>query len=286
MADRPSVAVLGTGIMGGGMAGRLAGAGFPLAVWNRSRAKAEALAAAGARVADGPADAVAGADVVLTMLADGDATTAVMAEAVGAARPGTLWLQMGTVGIEATDRLAALAAGAGLGFVDAPVVGTKQPAEQGTLTVFASGPSSLRERSEEVFAPLAAKVLWVGGVGAGTRLKLVVNGWLATLLAGLAEAVALAEGLGIDPRVFLAAIEGGPLGAPYAQLKGSMMIERDYPASFPLHLLAKDVGLVAAAASAARVPLRVPSAVLDLLMAAVPTYGDQDMSAVVEAVRA
>lgn len=285
MADRPSVAVLGTGIMGGAMAARLAGHGFRLVVWNRSRARAEPLAAAGARVAGTPAEAVAGADVVVTMLADGDATASVMTDARAALGDGALWLQMGTVGITATERLARLAAEAGVAFVDAPVSGTRQPAEQGKLTVFASGPAELSERCAPVFDTVAAKVLWVGEAGAGTRLKLVVNAWLAALVGGLAESVALAEGIGVDPRQFLAAIDGVPVGAPYAQLKGTMMIDRDYPPSFPLHLLTKDVALVADAAAEAGLALRVGPAVLALLEAAEERHAEDDMAAIVEALR-
>lgn len=266
------------------MAARLAD-GFPLAVWNRSRAKAEPLAAAGARVAGTPAEAVAGADVVITMLADGDATASVMTAARAALGADTLWLQMGTVGGTATERLAGLAAEAGVAFVDAPVSGTRQPAEQGRLTVFASGPAELADRCRPVFDAVAAKVLWVGEVGAGTKLKLVVNAWLAALVGGLAESVALAERIGVDPRRFLEAIDGAPVGAPYAQLKGTMMIDREYPPSFPLHLLAKDVALVADAAAEAGLELRVGPAVHALLEAAAERHADDDMAAVVEALR-
>lgn len=287
------IAVLGTGIMGGAMARRWAGHDFAVTAWNRDRAKAEALVAgagAGAltvAVAETPAAAVAGAEVVVTMLADGAATEAVMADALPALAAGATWIQMGTVGLDATARLAARASAADdVGFVDAPVSGTRQPAEQGLLTVFASGPQALRDRCDRVFAPVAARVLWVGDdAGAGSRLKLVVNHWLAALVAGLAEAIALAEGLGVDPRRFLDAIEGGPLGSGYATVKGAMMVDRDYPTAFPLHLLAKDVALVAEAAEGAEVPLRLPAAVADLLAAALPAHADADMSAVVEALR-
>src|SRR5262245_28003670 len=147
MADRPTIAVLGTGIMGSAMAGRWAQAGFPLAVWNRHRSKAEGVAAPGARVAATPAEAVAGADVVVTMLADGDATVAVMKQARPSINGDTLWLQMGTVGIVATDRLAAMAAAPPpLRFVDAPVTGTRAPAQRGELVVLASGPESVRDQ--------------------------------------------------------------------------------------------------------------------------------------------
>jgi len=281
----PTLAVLGTGIMGGAMARRWAGHGFAVTAWNRDRTKAEALGDTGLAVADTPGDAVRRARYVVTMLADGDATEQVATEALPAVADGAIWVQMGTVGVDATDRLAALAADAGVTFVDAPVSGTKQPAEQGTLMVLASGPEPVRQELERVFDPVAARVVWVGDVGAGSRLKLVINSWLATLLAGLAESIALAEGLGLDPARFLDAIDGGPLGPAYASLKGSMMLERDYPPAFPLRLLAKDVDLVAAAAAEADVPLRLPAAVGALLTAARPEHDDEDMSALVEALR-
>lgn len=155
----PALAVLGTGIMGGAMARRWAEHGFAIAVWNRDRTKAAALAGAGATVADTPADAVRAADVVVTVLADGGVTEKVMADALPAISPGAVWLQMATVGIGATERLAAMATGAGIAFVDAPVSGTKQPAEQGTLTVLASGAEELGDQLAPVFEPVAARTL-------------------------------------------------------------------------------------------------------------------------------
>lgn len=285
MAEPLQVTVLGTGIMGTAMARRWADHGFAVTAWNRDRAKAERVGG-GVAVADTPSSAVEGADVLVTMLADGDVTERVMTDVVGSVANGAVWIQMGTVGIDATDRLVVMASAAGVGFVDAPVSGTKQPAEQGKLTVLAAGPEALRARADAVFAPVAARVTWVGETpGAGTRLKLVVNAWLAALLAGLAEAIALADGIGVDPHAFLAAIEGGPLGSGYAAAKGPMMIDRNYPAAFPLHLLLKDVDLVSDAAASAGVDLRLPAAIRSLLADVTERHGDDDMSAIVEAFR-
>jgi 3-hydroxyisobutyrate dehydrogenase len=285
MDDRPRVAVVGTGLMGGAMAGRLLANQFPVTVWNRRREKAAQLEPAGAVVASSPEEAVSDANVIITMLSDGSVTQAVMSDAVGLMPEGSIWLQMGTVGADATEQLADLAAKAGVAFVDAPVLGTKQPAEQGTLTVFASGPEEVRERCQPIFEAVASKVMWVGDVGAGSRLKIVVNAWLTALVAGLAEAIALAEATGVDPRQLLAAIEGGPVGPAYAQVKGKMMIERSYPASFPLRLFVETVDLIEAAAGQAGVNLRLPAAVRAHLRAALEHHGDEDMSAMVEALR-
>ena len=157
-----TVAVLGTGTMGAGMARNLIGAGLDVTVWNRSPDRARPLADAGARIATDAAEAVSGADVVVTMLFDVDAVAQVMEWALPAVAPNAVWVQTSTVGLEGTERLAALAAQHDVAFVDAPVLGTKGPAEQGTLTVLASGPTSLREAVAPVFDAIGSKTIWVG----------------------------------------------------------------------------------------------------------------------------
>ena len=221
------VAVLGTGIMGAPMARNLAAAGHEVSAWNRSREKAEPLAEHGITVAGSVAEAVAGAEVVVTMLADAPAVEAVAEEALGAL-DGAVLAQMSTIGLAATDRLAQRAADAGVAFVDAPVSGTRQPAEEGKLVVLASGPEEVRERVDPVFDAVGAKTVWLGEAGEAQRLKLVLNTWLLGLTEALAEAIALAEGLGVDPRRFLETIDGAPVGAPYAQVKGPMMIDGEF----------------------------------------------------------
>lgn len=243
---KPSVAVLGTGIMGAPIARNIAAAGLDTRAWNRTRSKADPLAQQGVTVGDTPAEAVDGADVVVTMLADGPAVEHVMTEggALDAMRNDALWVQMSTVGIAATERLAQLAERRGVEFVDSPVSGTKKPAEDAALTVLASGPEPARARCAPVFDAIASKVVWLGEAGEGTRLKLVINAWVVSLLASLAETIAFAEGIDVPPERFLQAIDGGAVGAPYAQLKGPLMIARDFPTSFPLDLALKDVRLV------------------------------------------
>jgi 3-hydroxyisobutyrate dehydrogenase len=279
------VAVLGTGIMGAPMARNLAGAGHEVSAWNRSREKAEPLAEHGATVAHSVAEAVAGADVVVTMLADARAVEAVAEEALGA-MDGAVLAQMSTIGLAATDRLAQRAADAGVPFVDAPVSGTRQPAEQGKLLVLASGSDDVRDRVDPVFDAVGAKTVWLGEAGTGQRLKLVLNTWLLGLTEALAEAIALAEGLGVDPRTFLETIDGAPVGAPYAQLKGPMMIDGDFPPSFPLDLAAKDAELALEAAGAAGLRLGALAAVAEQMRRASEAgHGDQDMAATIHASR-
>jgi 3-hydroxyisobutyrate dehydrogenase len=279
------LAVLGTGTMGAPMARNLAVAGHEVRAWNRSRERAEPLAADGVQVAGSPDEAAAGAEIVVTMLSDGDAVEAVAAEL--AFPDGAVWAQMSTVGIEATERLLARAADAGVLLVDAPVLGTKAPAEQGKLIVIASGDAGARERCAPVFDAVGARTVALGDEpGASTRMKLVLNAWLVSLVEGLAESVALAEGLGVDPAGFLEIIDGGPLGPAYAKMKGTLMIERSYEPSFSLALAAKDARLALDAAEASGLELPALRAIRAQLEKAVEQgHGDADMAAAVEASR-
>jgi 3-hydroxyisobutyrate dehydrogenase len=279
-----TVAVLGTGIMGFPMARNLAAAGFDVRAWNRTREKAEPLAEHGVTVADTPAEAANGADVLVTILSDTDAVVA----AVEGVRDVPAWAQMSTVGLEGTERLSALAAERGMGYVDAPVVGTRQPAEQAQLLVLASGDPALRERVDPVFDAVGRATRWLGDEpGAATRFKLVLNHWVLGLVENLGETIALAEGLGIDPRAFLEAIEGAPMDSPYAQTKGSAIVEGtlDEPA-FALRLARKDVGLVMEAAREAGVSVPVMEAAWKQFGRAEELgHGDKDMAATVHAAR-
>jgi 3-hydroxyisobutyrate dehydrogenase len=280
------VAVLGTGIMGAPMARNIAAAGHEVRAWNRTRERAEPLAQHGATVAGTPAEAVDGADVVVTMLSDGAAVEAVVADLPFP--DGSVWAQMSTVGVEAIERLSARAAEAGVPIVDAPVLGTRAPAEQGQLTVIAAGPPDARERCAPVFDAVGARTVVLGDEpGAATRMKLVLNAWLLALVEGLAESVALAERLGVEPARFLEIIDGGPLGPPYAKMKGTMMIERSYEPSFSLGLAAKDARLALEAAEAQGLELPALRAIRAQLEKAVEQgHGDEDMAAAVEASRA
>jgi 3-hydroxyisobutyrate dehydrogenase len=285
MADR--VAVLGTGIMGTPMARNLLKAGFEVTAWDRTAEKARALEADGAQAADTPAAAVAESDFVLTMLADGDAVQSVMEQAADAVPDGAIWLQMSTVGVEATGRLAKLAEQHGIAFVDAPVLGTKQPAEQGQLTVLASGPQPALERARPVFEAVGSKIVELGEAGNGSRMKLVLNSWVVALVEGLAETIAFAESIGVDPAKFLETISGGPMGPPYAELKGKMMIERDFATSFPLKHALKDARLVLEAAESAGIELPLIEAVArQMERAANASHADEDLAATIYATAA
>ena len=283
-----TVAVLGAGgMMGFAMARNIARAGIAVRAWNRTRAKAEPLAADGAHIADTPADAAAGAGIVLTMLADSDAVIAVMECDVGAlpvmadsSQPDyPIWLQMSTIGEEATDWCMGLACRYGVGFVDAPVLGTREPAEKGELVVLESGPEEARPRVQPVFDAVGHRTVRAGQAGAGTRLKLVTNSWVLAVVEAAAETYALAEGLGVDPALFFQAIGQGPLDLPYLRLKARAMAARDFSPSFRLKLAAKDAGLVSDAAWQHGLELPVFDLIARRLGQAAGQHGDEDISA-------
>ncbi|MDQ6607906.1 MAG: NAD(P)-dependent oxidoreductase [Actinomycetota bacterium] len=284
MISKETVAVLGAGgTMGFAMARNLARDGFEVRAWNRSREKAEPLSQDGAEVFDSPAQAVAGADVILTMLADVDAVIDAMrgdGGALSADLPArTIWLQMSTIGEAAIERCIALAREHDLELVDAPVLGTKQPAEEGKLVVLASGPEPVRDRVQPIFAVVGQRSMWVGEAGAGTRLKLATNGRLVTVVEGCAESLALAEGFGLDPQLLLDAVAGGPLDLPYLQMKGKAMIERRFDPSFKLKLAAKDAALVDESARRHDLDLPLVKTIHERLEQAAREYGDEDLSA-------
>ncbi len=272
-----SIAFLGAGgTMGLPMARNLLQAGFEVRAWNRTPEKAQPLAQDGATICDTPADAARETSVILTMLSDADAVLDVMQGGGGGA---DVWLQMSTIGIDGTQRCAALAGRCGLSFADAPVLGTKQPAEQGALVVLASGPEDVSNRLAAIFDAVGKRTMWVGEAGAGTRLKLAVNAWILSVVEGAAETIALAEGLGLDPSLVLDAVAGGPLDLPYLQMKGRAMIERSFEPAFRLALAAKDAALVEDAAAEHGLDLPLVAAVRRRLEDAVAEHGDKDMAA-------
>ncbi len=253
------VAVLGTGIMGSAMARNLLRAGLAVTVWDRSPEATAGLEREGARAAGSPAEAVRDADVVITTLPTAAVVESVMfgdrvAEAFA---PGAVWAQMGTIGVEATEQTAARLEKVrpGVLFVDAPVSGSKGPAEQGQLLILASGPDAAREPLSGPFAAIGRNTVWLGAAGQGSRLKLVVNAYMSTLIEGVAEAVELARRLGIDVAALDAAIEGGPLDAPIADAKLHKIATSDYAPEFPLQWALKDVDLALDAGGGTGLPL-------------------------------
>jgi 3-hydroxyisobutyrate dehydrogenase len=258
-ADHVRTAVLGTGIMGSAMARNLAAAGLRTTVWDRSPGAAAPLAEAGALVAASPAEAVRDADVVITMLPTAEVVSSVFFDggAAQALAQGAVWAQMGTIGLEATadiaSRLGELRPDAL--FVDAPVSGSKGPAEAGQLLILASGPAAAATALGPVFSALGRRTVWLGEAGQGSAMKLVVNAYMSILIEGVAEALELAGRLGIDDARLAECIEGGPLDAPIADAKLHKMEHGDFAPEFPLAWALKDVDLAAAAAGDGELPV-------------------------------
>ncbi|MFD5233338.1 NAD(P)-dependent oxidoreductase [Streptomyces qaidamensis] len=284
MTHQLTVSVLGTGIMGAAMARNLARAGHTVHAWNRTRAKAERLAAEGVRIADSPEQAVRDTDVVLTMLHDGPAALDTMREAAPALRPGTAWVQSSTAGLDGVAELAAFAREHGLVFYDAPVLGTRQPAEAGKLTVLAAGPVEGREKVTPVFEAVGARTVWSGEDGAeggATRLKLVANSWVLAVTAAAGEALALSKALGVDPHGFFDLIAGGPLDMGYLRAKSELVLEGKLtPPQFAVSTAAKDARLIVQAGAGNGVRLDVAEAAAARMeRAAAQGHADEDMAA-------
>ncbi|MGI8713248.1 MAG: NAD(P)-dependent oxidoreductase [Solirubrobacteraceae bacterium] len=275
------LAFLGTGVMGLPMARNLGDAGFSVHAWNRSPERAAPLARDGAELFDDPRAAADGCPLLVTMLSDADGVLDVAAAALEAPDTPDVWLQMSTIGIEGTERCAELADDREVTFVDAPVLGTRVPAEQGTLVILGSGPETARPAAEPVFDAVGARTLWLGEAGIGTRAKVMINAWVVGIVGVLAETIRLSEGLGVDPQVFFDAVAGGPLDLGYARLKGTAMIDRSFDdVSFRLALARKDADLVLAAAAGAGLELPIMQGALARLQAAeADGHGDQDMAA-------
>ena len=276
------VAVLGTGIMGSAMTRNLISAGLGTTVWDRSPAATAPLAAAGALVAASPVEAVRDAGMLITMLPTAEVVNEVMfaGGVVEALAEGAVWAQMGTIGVKETTEIASQLAQlrSDVMFVDAPVSGSKGPAEAGQLLILASGPPAATAVADAVFSAIGRKTVWLGEAGPGSRMKLVVNAYMSILIEGVAEALELAAQLGVDDAKLAEAIEGGPLDAPIADAKLHKMARGDFAPEFPLEWALKDVDLAIAAAGHDTLP--VLAALSRQWRAAVDAgHGREDVSA-------
>lgn len=250
------VAFLGIGTMGRAMATNALGAGIPTIVWNRNPEATRDFADLGAVVADSPADAARQADIVVTMVTDANVAISIARDQgmLAALAPDAIWVQMSTIGVVGSERVAELVSAerADVTLVDAPVSGSKGPAEQGTLTIFASGPEKVRSRLDPLFDALGQRTIWVGPVGTGSRLKLVANAWLALAAEAVNTSVALAHQLGLQAETVSNALAGGPLVSPWQAAKLERIVQDDFSVQFALRLALKDVHLALEAAGDGR----------------------------------
>ena len=281
--DLPKAAVLGLGTMGRAMAANTLRARIPTVVWNRDPRPAQALAGEGAEVATSVPDAVREADVVITMVTDADAVTSIASEGgmMSALPSGAVWAQMSTIGTEGTEALAALVARErpDVHFVDAPVSGSKVPAQEGTLLILASGPEQARLRLAPVFEAIGQRTVWLGPAGNGSRMKLVNNTLLAFTAEGVANSLGLAHRLGLETASVIEVFDGGPLVSPWETGKFRRIAEGDFSPEFALALALKDVHLALTAGGKERFPvLGALSAEWEDLVAR--GLGDEDVTAV------
>jgi 3-hydroxyisobutyrate dehydrogenase len=238
--------------MGHGMATSALRAGIPTIVWNRTPAATRDLAGLGADVAETVADAARRAAIVVTMVTDTDAVISIARDQgmLAALAPGAIWVQMSTIGVAGIERVAAMVRDErpDVILLDAPVSGSRDPAEQGQLTIFASGPQQARSRVAALFDALGQRTVWVGGVGAGSRLKLVNNTLVAFAAEGVATSAALARRLGLETQMVVEALGGSPLVSSWQAAKLQRIAKGEFSAQFALSLALKDVRLALQAA--------------------------------------
>jgi 3-hydroxyisobutyrate dehydrogenase len=283
MADRTTepVAFLGIGAMGHGMAMSALRAGIPTIAWNREPQATRDLAEHGAEVAESAADAARRATIVVTMVTDADAVISIARDQgmLAALAPRTVWVQMSTIGVAGIDRVAAMveAERPDVALLDAPVSGSKDPAERGLLTIFASGPDAVRSRVAPLFDALGQRTIWVGAVGTGTRLKLVNNTWLAFATEAVAASVALAHQLGLETETVVDAIGAGPLLSAWQAAKLQRIANNEFSPQFALSLALKDVRLALQASDGDRLAA-LASLAEEWQHAVDQGLGDQDLT--------
>lgn len=273
------VAVLGTGAIGAGMARSLIRAGHAVTVWNRTSERARPLSDDGARVVTDLTAAVVRAEVVVVIVFDLDAVLDVLAGIAGALRDDAVVVCSATVGT-GVDAVTDAAARLGIRWVDAPVLGNQGPAERGELSVMAAGDPAFRVPVAPVLDAVAARVTWVGDApGPASRLKLACNAWVSSLNAAMSQAVALATGLGVDPRDFFTVVAGTAADSPYLGDKEALALGEDDAVITPVDAIRKDVALIGDAARGASLPTDLIDAV-DTLYARLSASGRgaQDMA--------
>ena len=280
--EKVRVGLLGVGLMGSAMAHRLLERGIAVIAWDRDPGHVRALEGRGGEAAKAPREVVSGAGVVITMLPTAAVILDVVEPLLEAWPEGTVWLQMSSVGAAEADQLTEVAVAHAVRLVDAPVSGSTHPAEQGELTILASGPDSVRTAVQPVFDALASRVLWVGEAGMGSRLKLAANHWMITSVAALAESMRLCQAMGLDQQQFVALLDGGPLGSAYAVQKLDEMRRHQYPAGFPVRLALKDLELVREVEQSSGATMPLLDAVLERFATASGDLADQDLAAIYE----
>ena len=286
--SKPRVAVLGLGIMGGGMAARLLSQDFPLSVYNRKRERAAKLEQGGAFVAASPRDAAARAEIVISMVADDGASRNIWLGEEGAlagAAPGSLLLESSTLSVGWVRELAAAATKKKCEFLDAPVTGTKPHAATGELFFMVGGSTAGLERAREVLSVLGREVVHLGPNGSGALLKLINNFVCGVQAASFAEAMSLVRESGLDREKSVSVLSNSALASPLIKRMLAAMAADDFTPNFPLKLMMKDIGYAAEEGAKCGLQLRTAAPALEVFTHAVEQgLGDQDFSAVMKSI--
>ncbi len=261
------IGFIGLGIMGRGMAANILRAGFPLTVWNRTPGRADELVAAGAQLAESPADLAARSDIVISCVSDTPDVEAVIfgpRGAVEGARAGMMMIDMSTISPQGAQQIAARLGERGIGFFDAPVSGGSEGAARGTLSIMVGGPADLLERAMPVLQAMGKTITHVGDHGAGQTVKLVNQILVVGTMLAISEALVFAQASGVDLEKTLAAVSGGAAGSWMLSNRGPQVIRRDWRPGFTIDLQQKDLRLVLAAADAVGAPMLTTSTVFHL----------------------
>ena len=283
------IAFLGLGTMGGGMARRLLGAGYPLSVYNRSREKAEPFAQGGAEIAATPREAAAGAEIVISMVADDQASRGMWLGPDGVlagAKPGTVLIESSTLSVEWIRELAEKSAAAGCGLLDAPVTGSKPQAAAGELSFFVGGQAAALETARPALEAMSKAIIHLGPTGSGALLKLINNFLCGVQAASLAEALALVERSGLDRDAAMTVLTNGTPGSPIVKTLSGRMIAHEFTPNFLLRLMAKDLAYASAELQANAIEPVTGHAALKVYQNAIAHGdGEKDLSAVIEQFR-
>ena len=286
---KPRVAILGLGIMGSGMAGRLLAADFPLTVYNRKHAKAEPFAEKGATIASSPREAAANADVIISIVTDDVGSQSMWLGENGAlegAAKGAALVESSTLSEYWVQELAKAAAQKNCHFLDAPVTGTKPHAAQGQLLFLVGGPASAFETVQPIFAVLGRDAIHLGPTGSGTHLKLINNFLCGVQVASLAEAFSMIHHSGLDQEKALNILTNGAPASPLIKTIAARAVVDDGDTNFILRLMAKDLSYALDDAKRHGVNLETAKSALEVFRRAITKgYGDEDFSAVIKAER-
>lgn len=279
------VGFLGLGLMGSRMAQNLKRKGFEVTVWNRTKARAEELAPHGITVVDTPAEVARRVDVFCTCVADVPSLRAVALGADGllsGARAGQLFIDFSTVSVALMQELGTTFGARGVDVIDAPVTGSKNGAEKGTLVIMAGGTDAAMARAQPLFQAVGEKVVHCGPLGAGTQVKLAGNGLIAAMLEAFSEGLLLTSKAGVDPRTFVEVVQASGFRSPYFDFKGKALLERDFSTHFSIDLMHKDLSLLLENAATHRVPTPIAASVRETYaLARAAGKGAQDIGAVV-----